>query len=198
MQINAMTRPNHERTQATQAALMTAARQLFLEKGYANTSTPEIVATANVTRGALYHHYADKAELFFAVARQAADEVAAEIARESAVAVTPQTALMLGAEAYFSAMAQDGRARLLLLEAPAVLGTEKVLELAERTGSSELADGLAHAMHARDLADLGDDAFQALAALLSAAFDRAAIATARGEPTEPYYQAMRFLLNKVT
>ena len=187
-------RTNADRTEATQATLIAAARRLFVDKGYADTGTPEIVAAAGVTRGALYHHFADKAGLFGAVARQAADEVVAEIDRGSAAAGTPLQALIDGAERYFAAMAGQGRARLLLLEAPAVLPPAQLLVLHERAGASALRDGLGAALAP---AALADEVIDALAAQLSAAFDRAALAIARGEPAEPQRQAMRWLLTQL-
>ena len=190
-------RSNLERTQATQAALLAAARALFVRKGYADTGTPEIVAAAQVTRGALYHHFADKAGLFLAVAQQAADEVAAEIDRGSVRAATPLQALIDGAEAYFAAMARGGRARLLLLDAPAVLPAGQLLDLSERAGARALQAGLQAAWAAGPSGALPDAELAALAALLSAAFDRAALAIARGEPAAPYRQAMRRLLARL-
>ena len=190
-------RSNLERTQATQAALLAAARALFVRKGYADTGTPEIVAAAQVTRGALYHHFADKAGLFLAVAQQAADEVATEIDRGSARAATPLQALIDGAEAYFAAMARGGRARLLLLDAPAVLPAGQLLDLSERAGARALQAGLQAAWAAGPSGALPDAELAALAALLSAAFDRAALAIARGKPAAPYRQAMRRLLARL-
>lgn len=75
------TRSNQERTEATRTALLSAARKLFVEKGYAATSTPEIAAAADITRGALYHHFADKQDLFRAILEDEARAVAGKSSR---------------------------------------------------------------------------------------------------------------------
>lgn len=182
---------NQDRTQATSAALISAARRLFVEKGYANTGTPEIVAAANVTRGALYHHFTDKADLFLAVTRQAAVEVASEIAKRSENLASPLDALVAGAEAYFSAMAQKGRARLLLLDAPSILTSDLLRELSDLAGAQELREGLASLVQTQANAEVP---IEELTALLSASFDRAALAIANGESEIRYKSAIRMLL----
>ena len=78
-----MSRSNRERTEATKRALIDAARVLFVERGYAETATPDIVQMAGVTRGALYHHFEDKRALFRAVVEQEAGAVAAAIEERS-------------------------------------------------------------------------------------------------------------------
>lgn len=186
-------RSQEERTETTRAALMLAARGLFEERGYAGTGTPQIVATAKLTRGALYHHFTDKAELFEAVARQVAQEVADEIARQTAGHTDPVEALMAGAQAYFAAMAGRGRARLLLLEAPAVLTADRVMALSDLAGFQALQEGLRQALPA---AGVGLP-LRELAVLLSAMFDRAALAMARGEAVAPYEKATRLLLSRL-
>lgn len=186
-------RSQGERTDATRAALMGAARALFEARGFAATGTPEIVTAANVTRGALYHHFTDKTELFHAVARQVAQEVADEIRQRSRHHPKPAEALLAGAQAYFAAMAEAGRARLLLLEAPAVLSAEQVLGLSDLAGFQALQEGLQDALKdSREAVPLRE-----LSVLLSAAFDRAALAMARGEPAAPYEQAVHLLLSRL-
>jgi AcrR family transcriptional regulator len=186
-------RSQSERTDATCQALVRAARTLFEARGFAGTGTPDIVAAANVTRGALYHHFADKNDLFLAVARQVAQEVAEDIEQRSRRHKQPLDALLAGARAYFAAMADQGRARLLLLEAPAVLTADQVMELSDLAGFKALREGLQEAMGTGK----PPAPIQELSALLSAAFDRAALAIARGEPAAPYEQAIRLLLSRL-
>ncbi|WP_439590036.1 TetR/AcrR family transcriptional regulator [Hydrogenophaga sp.] len=184
-------RSQGERTETTRAALIQAARSLFEERGYAATGTPEIVAAASVTRGALYHHFSDKAQLFEAVAQQVAQEVADEISLQSRFHTEPVEALMAGAQAYFAAMAGRGRARLLLLEAPAVLSSEQVMVLNDLAGFQALQEGLRQALPGAKWP------LHELTVLLAAVFDRAALAIARGEPGAPYEKATRLLLSKL-
>ncbi len=183
--------PNRVRSETTQAALIAAARGLFAENGFAETSTPEIVAAAGVTRGALYHHFEDKLALFAAVLEKEAATVAAQIDQRTASERSPLTALQEGAAAYFAAMAVVGRARLLLVEGPAVLGTAAMDQIDERTGRAELRTGLAYAMEEGHIPRAPLDA---LAAVLSAAFDRAALAIAWGEPAADQEAAIACLL----
>ncbi|MGO4355395.1 TetR/AcrR family transcriptional regulator [Rhizobium sp. RAF36] len=183
-----MTRTNRERTEQTQQALIAAARRLFVDKGYAETATPDIVSAAGVTRGALYHHFEDKRALFRAVIELEAEKVAEEIESHSADAGSPRDALLTGASAYFDAMAAEGRTRLLLLEAPAVLGAE-ASAIDRENAEESLRRGLA-AMLPAAAAQLGP-----LTALLSAAFDRAAIEIEQGGVRADYEQAIAGLVD---
>lgn len=185
-------RSNRDRSDATRAALIDAARALFVEKGFAETGTPEIVAAAGVTRGALYHHFADKAALFRAIVERDARVVAARIERDTGDETSPVEALMTGAEAYFAAMSEPGRARLLLLDGPAVLGIAVMNEIDRATGANQLREGLAFAMESGALKPIPLDA---VTTILSAAFDRAALAIASGEPAGDYKAAIRTILN---
>lgn len=190
MQEKTERRSNRQRTAETRAALIDAARTLFVEKGYAETGTPEIVAAAKVTRGALYHHFADKADLFKAVVEQEAERVAKQIESSSIDTTSPLEGFLSGADAYFSAMSEPGRTRLLLLDGPSVLGHAEMARIDSRTGGEELRKGLANA--------LPDDApLQALSTVLSAAFDSAALAIADGAEPEEYRTAIRFLYTRL-
>lgn len=178
-------RSNPERTQATRKALIDAARRLFIEKSYAETGTPEIVAAARVTRGALYHHFTDKKALFQAVAEQEAAIVAEEIERATPTTLSAREALLKGGDAYLIAMAVPGRTRLLLLDGPAVLGRAVMDRIDGEHSARTLREGLSMAMKQGKMKKAPLDA---LTALLSAAFDRAALAIETGT-SQPDVQA---------
>jgi AcrR family transcriptional regulator len=184
-------RSNRERTEATRAALLDAARKLFVEKSYAETGTPEIVAAAGVTRGALYHHFADKQALLRAVVEAESQAVADEVEKAAPVSLAPLDALRVGSTAFLAAMTTPGRTRLLLLDGPAVLGRAGMDEIESRHGGRTLREGLTAAMEDGAIRRLPVDA---LAAQLSAAFDRAALAIEAGARSEDHAEVLSALL----
>lgn len=168
-------RSQDERRAQTQRALVAAARKLFAAKGFAATSTPEIVQAAGVTRGALYHHFADKTALFAAVVEEEHLLMAMTInaAAESDDEPGPIKALMAGCDAFLDAMQDEGRRRILLVDAPSVLGREALDAIDARHGLETLICGLRDAMDAGAIRRLP---VEALARLFGALFDRAAMA----------------------
>jgi AcrR family transcriptional regulator len=191
MQLEKTRRSNRDRTEATRADLIAAARNLFTEKSYAATGTPEIVAAAGVTRGALYHHFADKQALFAAVVEQEAEAVAAEIERAAPCAGDPLDMMLEGTRAYLDAMHVPGRTRLLLLDGPAILGRAEMDVIDARHGSRTLREGLGMAMQFGAMTALPVDT---LTALLGAMFDRAAIAVEAGAAPDDYLAVLRALM----
>ena len=189
-----MRRSNKDRTEATRAALLTAARALFVEQGFAESSTPQIVAKSAVTRGALYHHFTDKADVLRAVVVAEAQAVADAITAATSGLDEPIAALTRGADAYFDAMTEPGRARILLLEAPVVLGSLELAKIDKTTGGQTLVHGLKAAAAAGQLKDVP---LEPLADILSAAFDRAALAIAEGAPAKPYREATHAMLRSL-
>src|SRR5918997_5375484 len=83
MEVNRRTQ--EERSTATRGALVDAGRRLWAERGYAAVGTPEIAAAAGVTRGAMYHQFADKAALFRAVVERVEEDITVRLG-ESVVA----------------------------------------------------------------------------------------------------------------
>ena len=192
MQQEAPRRSNRDRSDATTAQLLAAARALFVERGYADTATPDIVAAAGVTRGALYHHFADKKALFQAVVEREAAAVAADIERASPATLAARAALIAGGDAFLAAMAAPGRVRLLLLDGPAVLGRPGMDAIDAAHGMQSLKQGLAAAM--RD-GGMREAPLDALASLLSAAFDRAALDIDQGASADACRRAIAALID---
>ena len=187
MQEKAARRSNTERARATRKALIEAARRLFVEKSYADTATPDIVTAAGVTRGALYHHFADKQALFRAVVEEEAASVAEEIERATPAALSAKDALLAGGEAFLAAMALPGRTRLLLLDGPAVLGRAVMDGIDGKHSARTLKEGLSMAMKEGKMRKVPLDA---LTALLSATFDRAALAIEAGTTRQEVNSAL--------
>lgn len=192
MKIKTARRTNAERTQVTRAHLVEKARALFAERGYADTSTPDIVAAAEVTRGALYHHFEDKKALLRAIVEAEAESVARAIEAVPSRAKGPLAALRSGAKAYLRAMAVPGRTRLLLLDGPAVFGRAEMDAIDAKHAARTLRSGLEAAMKEGAIQKLPLDP---IVALLSAAFDRAALAAAEGAPVAGYERALDALLD---
>ena len=188
---NDLPRSNRDRAERTRAALMQAARSLFVDKGYADTSTPEIVAAAGITRGALYHHFEDKRALFRAIVTEEALAVAGAIEQNAPAGLPPFDALIEGSSAYLDAMRVPGRTRLLLIEGPSVLGQAEMKKLDEYNAARTLRSGLEAAMDTRGVP------LAALADLLSAAFDRAALAIDAGADAAHYHAAIVALIQRV-
>lgn len=143
------------KAQKTKAQLVTTARRLFAKKGFAATSTEEILQKAGVTRGALYHHFTDKAALFEAVCVELHEEAVAAIANVTGSNVPPLDALVEGSLAWFTHMSAPEVNRILIVEAPAVLGWKKWNALDRAHGFGELLEGVAAARAAGVIRPIG-------------------------------------------
>ncbi len=191
MQETKPSRTNRERTEATRQALLDAARALFVSKGYSDTSTPDICAWTETTRGALYHHFTDKRDLFRHVLLREAEAVTADILAATPDGLAPRAALIAGSEAYLDAMTVPGRTRLLLIDGPAVLGRAEMLAMDEDNAADTLREGLLAAVPGADKVSV-----DALSSLLSAAFDRAALDIDGGADAAEVRAALLWLLGK--
>jgi AcrR family transcriptional regulator len=125
--MNIKRRTQAERTAATRDALVAAGLALFGARGYADVGTEEIVRTAGVSRGALYHQFADKAELFAAVFISVEETTSARIVAAVAAAGPddPIAAMRLGTAAFLDICTEPDLARIMLVDAPAVLGAQR-------------------------------------------------------------------------
>lgn len=130
-----------ERSEATRSALIDAARKLFAAQGFAATPIEEIVARAGVTRGALYHHFRDKEELFRAVV-EAVQESLMEGVSRAARGGDPWQRLLAGCRAFLGACLEPEIQQVALRDAPAVLGWRRWREVDAKFGLALLRRGL--------------------------------------------------------
>jgi AcrR family transcriptional regulator len=173
-----------ERSEATRARLLRAARDLFAKRGYADVGTEEIVRRARVTRGALYHHFADKQDLFRAVHEQLERELTERIAAQLAAGAgdgvqgDPIELLVQATRTFLDACIDPATSRITLLEAPSVLGWREWREIDERYGLGLTIVALEGAMEA---GSLRRQPVRPLAQLLVAALGEAGIAIAQSD-----------------
>jgi AcrR family transcriptional regulator len=175
-------KPNNkqeQRSRATREALLRAARALFAERGYAAVGTEEIVRAAGVTRGALYHQFRDKEQLFEAVFEQVEAETTQRIAESAlATATDPLAALRAGSHAFLAVCAEPDVERITLLDAPAVLGWERWREIGFRHGLGLVLGVLQAGMDADAIAR---QPITPLAHVLLGALDEGALYVARAK-----------------
>jgi AcrR family transcriptional regulator len=167
-------RTQADRTAATRAALIAAARPLFADRGYADVSTPQLASAAGVTRGALYHQFGDKRGLFLGVVNAVEADVTARLAASVSAsgASDPASALHAAVDAWLDACEDAEVRRVLLVDAPAVLGWEALRDVALDHGLS-LTEALLQA--AIDAGALEPQPLRPLAHLLIGALDEAAL-----------------------
>jgi AcrR family transcriptional regulator len=165
------TGPHAERTQRSREVLTAAAGRLFAEQGYAATSTEAVLAATGLTRGALYHHFRDKRDLFEAVCIGLHEEAVAAILRAAEPEVDPVDGLIAGCLAFVDHVVRPHARRILLVEAPSVLGWERWNELDRAHGFGLLLEGVREAVAAGALA--GDP--EVLALMLNGGLNQAVV-----------------------
>lgn len=128
----------------TARRILEVAATHFAEKGYTAASIDEIAQAAQVTRGAVYHHYTSKPGLFTAVAAAQQQHIADAI-MAATVESDPRDALHEGSHAFLDAITRGAAARVLLIDGPAVLGREEWRRLDAEGPEQELRTGLREA-----------------------------------------------------
>ena len=170
------TRP--DRGEATRDALLAAARALFAEHGYAGVGTEEVVRRAGVTRGALYHYFRDKQDLFRAVFEQTEAEIMQTIIARVEGLTDPMEELAVGVRAFLDACDDPTLMRIGVRDAPGVLGWEEWREIGNRHGLGLVTGALSWAMDEGQIAR-GD--VRTLAHLLLAALAEASLLIASAD-----------------
>lgn len=120
-----------EYAEATQQALLSAGRDIFATEGYQAAGIEAISRAARVTRGAFYHHFEDKKALFDAVVVSLQAEATAKIQEKSRLQQKTWDRLRIGIDAYLDACLEPAYGRIVVQEAPAVLGNQRYREIEE-------------------------------------------------------------------
>ena len=187
-----------EYAEATKRDLIAISRRLFAEKGFAGTSLDDVVAAAGVTKGALYHHFENKKELFAAVAERVEADLTASIGQGSER--DAWEAFVNGANRYLDAASLEPEVQnILLIDAPTVLGYERWHELQERYGLGLTIVALEAAMDAGvvarrpslPLATMVVQALSAGAMFIARAKNRTAARKQVGEIAEAMLEGLR-------
>ncbi|MCT7659717.1 TetR/AcrR family transcriptional regulator [Mycobacterium deserti] len=122
-------RTQAERTEATTAALVEAARELFARDGYDATSLDAVAARAGVTKGAVYHHFDGKRQLFEAVFSREVERMVAPLAAAYGRKKDPWDAFGAACRAFLDECLDPGYQRIVLLDAAAAIGWEQIRHL---------------------------------------------------------------------
>jgi AcrR family transcriptional regulator len=185
-----------EHTSDTRTALVASARRLFAAQGYDDTGTEQIVADARVTRGALYHHFRDKADLFRAVMVEAAGSVAQRLIDEqlASEAPSPLAEIQAGISAFLDVCVGGDFQRIVLVDGPRVLGSDAWEELVERYGRGILEEWLNRCVEAGDLDPMP---VRALARLLIAMLTEASLAIARSSTPAQTREELGIVLARI-
>lgn len=175
-----------ENAAATRLALLRTARRLFADHGYGESPTEEIVRRARVTRGALYHHFRDKRDLFAAVLDEEQSKLAARAGEAAAAESDPWRAVIAASNAFLDACLERTVQQIVLIDAPAVLGLEEwrkrdqaYLESVRALIRSAIAQGL-----------IEDQPVEPLAAVIFGALHEAAMLIARASDKQAARQSV--------
>jgi AcrR family transcriptional regulator len=160
------------RSASTRAKLIRGARALFARHGYMAVGTEQIARRAGVTRGALYHQFPAKADLFLAVYEQLEQELTAQIAALAGAAQSPLEALRVGIRAFLEACRKPDVQRIVMIDGPAVLGWERWRQVRQENGLGLAEAVLTASIQAGEIAPLPA---RPLAHLLMGALDEAAL-----------------------
>src|SRR5215475_13386898 len=177
----------------TRRKLEQVARALFAERGFANVSAEEIVAAADVTRGALYHHYDGKEGLFEAVVDTLMQDVHAKLEKSASGASDHLQAIERGIGAFLKVCTKPSVQSILLVDASAVLGWPKWREMDAKYGFGLLKSALATAMQAGLIRKQNVDILTHI--LLGALIETAMVVARSDDPANARGEAQRALLS---
>ncbi|MGD0119827.1 MAG: TetR/AcrR family transcriptional regulator [Candidatus Binatus sp.] len=167
-----------EQSIATRAALIKTARRLFARLGYAKTDIETVARRTRVTRGALYHHFKDKQDLFSAVFDLEEQKLTQKIGEAAASQANTWEGLLVGCNAFLDACLDPAVERIVLIDALAVLGWERWREIDTKYNLRLVMAALQAAMDQGIIAPAPTDS---LAHMLMGAITEAAIFIAHAD-----------------
>jgi AcrR family transcriptional regulator len=141
-------RSQRERREATTAKLLATARRLFARDGYAATSVEAIVHAAGMTKGAFFHHFSDKADVFAAVYEEEERKLGEAMTAAYLKKKDPWAGFSAGSRAFLEAAFDPGVQQIMLIDAPSVLGLERMREIQGTYTFALMSEGLRQAMAA--------------------------------------------------
>ena len=169
------------RAEATRAKLIATARELFAERGYGAVGTEQIVRDAGLTRGALYHHFQGKQELFEAVYEQLEQQVTEQVSRAALSGGDIWEASEIGWRSFLDACRDPAVRRIVLLDAPAVLGVKRFREIADLYGGALVRANIEALVEA---GELEPQPVEPLSRILTGALTESAISIAESDDPE--------------
>ncbi|MGX2997476.1 TetR/AcrR family transcriptional regulator [Streptomyces sp. JNUCC 64] len=165
-----------EQRAATRRALLAEGRRRFAADGYHDVVFAEVAAAVGVTKGAAYHHFASKAGLFRAVVAEVQRDLGEAVAAAADAHPDPWEQLRAGCRAFLSAGGDPAVRRIVLVDAPTVLGWDEWRALDEESSARHLAEALRALIAA---GTLPEQPVEPLVRLLSGAMNEAALWLAR-------------------
>lgn len=172
-----------EHSEATRQALIASGRDAFGSGGYQEAGIEAVARAARVSRGALYHHFEDKKALFEAVVVTMQTEAAAEVKQRASAAKQPWAQLTAATEAMLEIGQRSAYRRIVLEDAPAVLGKQRCAEIDDAHAMGVLKERIAKLQASGHIAAVSASV---LGALLGAMISEgAALLSAKSEETSP-------------
>jgi AcrR family transcriptional regulator len=142
----------------TRRTLLDVARELFVERGYEDTSIELVLERAAISRGALYHHFESKRNLYEAVLEDIEARLADGVLEAASRVEDPLAAMKAGCAAFLRMACEPDIKRIVLTDAPTVVGWERWREIDERHAFGILKLGLASTPAAARLTDAANNA----------------------------------------
>ncbi len=170
---------NKERREATRASIVAAARECFVTDGYEDTHTGAILERAGVSRGALYHHFASKRDVFEAVYVSIVEETVAHALRTRSASDSPLEELLAASSAWLRFVRKPAVARVLLDLGPQVLGWKRARQIEAEASLAPMRRSLERA---RAAGEIEVPSVEVTALLINALLAEAALVSAYGKP----------------